>query len=312
MSMVVGVIGLGEVGSRFAAGLAQEGNAEVWGYSPGVGLPRNCQRDAWLMSQGVHLANSPAALAQKAKILLSVVGCDAAYDTAQEYVPFLMRGKIYADLSSGVPQLKRRIASVISATGASFVDGAIMASPLERWQKTPVVVSGQAARKLQAQLNGCGMCLSYVGETVGQASCLKVLRSIFAKSLEALLLETYVAAEHYGILDDVADALRDMFAREPVAPMFERMVVTNVVHAERRAREIGAMADLLEAAGISCLMSRAAEKKLFWAVDSGEKAFFSERSPGDFREVVAYLTAYQQRTASSEHEHSNERWDKKG
>lgn len=88
-------------------------------------------------------------------------------------------------------------------------------------------------------------------------------------------------------------ALLDMFAREAVAPMFERMVATDAVHALRRAREIESMAQVLETDNSDSTMSRAAAKKLYWSANSGMKQAFAAHIPTDYRAVVRYLENYQ-------------------
>lgn len=291
--LVIGIIGLGEVGSRFAGGLTRAGRAEAWGYEPHFSLDGAREKERRLREYGVNVAALPQELAQRAGILIAVVSCEVARTTATQYAAFLRPGQFYLDLSSAVPGVKKEIASIIGRSGAQFLDGGILNSPQTLWEKTPVVLSGANAEAVARYLNECGMNVTALGTQIGQASGLKILRSIFAKSLEALLLETYTAAEFYGVLQDVQQALLDMFAREPVAPMFERMIATDAVHAYRRAREIESMAQVLECDGLDNTMSRAAAKKLHWSADSGMKQALDGRAPEDYREVVRYLEGYQ-------------------
>ena len=290
--MVIGIIGLGEVGSRFAAGLTRAGHAEIFGYDPHIHIGGTREKEIRLLESGVHLLQTPQELAQRTDVLIAVVSCEIAYRTAAQFVEFLHPGQHYLDLSSAVPGRKMEIASLIEQRGAHFLDGGILNSPEALWEKTPVVLSGPDAAAVTDSLNACGMHIRALGCEIGQASGLKILRS-FAKSLEALLLEAYTAAEAYGVLQEVQQALLDMFAREAVAPMFERMVATDTVHALRRAKEIESMAQVLETDNLDSTMSRAAAKKLYWSANSGMKQAFAAHIPTDHRAVVRYLENYQ-------------------
>lgn len=289
----IGVIGLGEVGSRLAAGLTRAGCAEVWGYEPRFDIYGPREKERRLSQWDVNIAASPEDLACRTGILIAVVSCEIAGRTAGEYAKYLEPGQIYLDLSSAIPGVKKECAARIRQSGAQFLDGGILSSPQALWEKTPVVISGQGAESVAEALNRCGMNVTSLGQEIGQASGLKILRSIFAKSVEALLLETYTAAAFYGVLDGLEREMIQMFAREPIQPMFERMVATDAVHALRRANEIFSMAQMLEEDGLDSAMSRAAAKKLFWSAESGLYAAMGGHTPEDFRKVVEYLEKYQ-------------------
>lgn len=291
--LVIGMIGLGEVGSRFAAGLTRAGHAEILGYDPHFHIDGTREKEIRLRESKTRLVQSPQALAAGADVLIAVVSCEIACQTAEKFSAFLHSGQYYLDLSSAVPKKKKEIEAVIRQSGAHFLDGGILNSPEVLWEKTPVVLSGPEAASVAARLNACGMSIRALGSEIGQASGLKILRSIFAKSLEALLLETYTAADYYGVLPQVQQALLDMFEREAIAPMFERMVATDAVHALRRAKEIESMAQVLEADRLDSTMSRAAAKKLYWSASSGMQQALGGHIPENYRCVVRYMEEYQ-------------------
>lgn len=289
----IGIIGLGEVGSRLAAGLTRAGCAEVWGYEPHFDIHGPREKERRLSQWSVNIAASPEDLARRAGILIAVVSCEISGRTAGAYAKYLGPGQIYLDLSSAIPGVKKESAARFRRSGARFLDGGILNSPQDLWEKTPVVISGQGAEAAAEILNRCGMNVVSLGQEIGQASGLKILRSIFAKSVEALLLEAYTAASFYGVLDDLQREMIHMFAREPVGPMFERMVATDAVHALRRAHEIAGMAQMLDRDGLDSTISRAAAKKLMWSAESGLYAAMGGHTPEDFRKVVEYLEKYQ-------------------
>lgn len=291
--MRIGFIGLGDVGSRFSSGIAKEG-AEALGYDIKLGKTEFEEKETRCRSHGVRLVKNQQELVEESDILVAATSCADAIATAEDYLPWLRAGQYYADVNSAVPPIKRQIQTLVEERGAIFVDGGILDSPLNGWHKIPVALSGIHAMEVAQALNACGMNMRCVGEQVGQASGLKILRSIFTKGLEALLLETFTSAYNYGVLDDVYGSIQEMLQREPIAPMFERMVTTDVVHAYRRAKEVGAVADMLDEAGFDSTMSRAACEKLMWSANSGAKEHFNGKEPEDYREAVRYFASLRQ------------------
>lgn len=289
--MVIGFIGLGDVGSRFSSGIARDGGAFTLGYDLKLGQESFRDKQERCNACGVKLAQSKQALVEGSDILIAATSCAEAIETAKDYLPWIRPGQYYVDVNSAVPKIKKEIRALVEARGAHFVDGGIMDSPMNGWHRIPVALSGEYAGHVAQVLNSYGMNMRNVGPEVGQASSLKILRSIFTKGLEALLLETFSAAYHYGVMDDVYASIQEMLTREPIAPMMERMVTTDVVHAYRRAREVGAVADMLDDEHFDSTMSRAAANKLMWSAESGVKAHFDEKIPEDYRQVVTYFAS---------------------
>ena len=297
--MVIGFIGLGDVGSRFSGGIARDGGADVLGYDLKLGQSGFQEKQERCVQCGVKLAESKQALADGSDILIAATSCAEAIETAKDYLPWLRPGQYYVDVNSAVPKIKKEIQALVEAKGAHFVDGGILDSPMNGWHRIPVALSGGQADYVADVLNSYGMNMRNVGAEVGQASSLKILRSIFTKGLEALLLETFASAYHYGVLDEVYGSIKEMLEREPFAPMFERMVTTDVIHAYRRAREVGAVADMLDDEGFDSTMSRAACNKLMWSASSGVREHFGETIPEDYRDVVRYFAALRSKEANT-------------
>ena len=287
--MVIGFIGLGDVGSRFSSGITREGGAQTVGFDLKFGLKEFQEKENRCREYGVQLMPTMEAMVAKADIILAATSCADAIKTAEDAIPYLRQGQYYVDVNSAIPPIKRQLKEMIEATGAIFVDGGILDSPMNGWHKIPVALSGESAHVVADILNGYGMNMRNVGPDVGQASGLKILRSIFTKGLEALLLETFSSAWHYGVMDDVYGSIQEMLAREPINTMFERMVTTDVVHAERRAKEVGAVAEMLRLEHMDATMSQAAYEKLMWSARCGLKEHFEGKTPDDYKTVVAYL-----------------------
>ncbi|MFB4266642.1 hypothetical protein [Nonomuraea sp. GTA35] len=66
-------------------------------------------------------------------------------DACEQSRPHLAPGTLYADLSTGAPGDKRRLAELLEPAGAAFVDGAIMVPIPLRGLATPILASGPEA-----------------------------------------------------------------------------------------------------------------------------------------------------------------------
>lgn len=291
--MRIGFIGLGDVGSRFSSGIVKESNADAVGYDKKFGLEEFSEKEARCKEHNVAFAYSMEELVKQSDILISATSCAEAIETAEEALPYLREGQYYIDVNSAVPEIKRRVRDLVETSGARFVDGGIMGSPLNGWHKAPIVMSGPQAQFVVDALKRCGMNIKNVGSEVGQASSLKILRSIFTKGLESLLIESLSSAYAYGVMEEVLSSIIHILTKEPLEDMFGRMICTDVVHAKRRALEVGAVADMLEAAGRDCTMSRASFEKLMWSSKCGVKERFDSKTPDDFREVIRYFASLQ-------------------
>ncbi len=282
----IGFLGFGEVGSCFACGLKGAG-AEVraydkyWNTDP-VG-PRIRQRGA---EAGVALAQSADALLNWADIFISVTSPVAALETARMVEADLREGQVYADFNSATPRVKQDIASRIIARGCAFVDGGILGSPRLEGHRVPIVVSGSQAVALASMLNGYGMQITVIGEMPGQASALKVIRSIFTKGLESVLVECLVVAQAFGIREPILTSVIAFLESHPPARLLDMLMTTHAIHAQRRAGEMAGVLDLLTEAGIDSIMTDATRRKLQWSADLRVREFFQNEAPGQLSDVI--------------------------
>ena len=133
--------------------------------------------------------------------------------------------------------------------------------------RTPLLLAGRQAAPVQALLTSAGMVATVVGEEVGQASSIKMLRSVVIKGMEALMAECVLAARRAGVEDAVLASLQisdpgiDWTAR--AAYNLERMGA----HGKRRAAEMQEVAATLRDLGLPDRMASAA---VDWQREIGE------------------------------------------
>jgi 3-hydroxyisobutyrate dehydrogenase-like beta-hydroxyacid dehydrogenase len=215
---------------------------------------------------GVECCSGPAEALAGACLVLSLVTADQALAAAEMAAPHLAQGTLWLDGNSCSPGTKRAAAAKIEQGGGRYVDMAIMAPVYPRRHHTPVLLAGLEADAAAMALLRLGMRPGVVGKTVGDASTIKMLRSVMVKGMEALTAECLLAARHAGVEGAVLGSLQ---ASDPglkwekrAAYNLERMMV----HGARRAAEMRAVAATLRELG---LPDRIAAASAIWQDEVG-------------------------------------------
>jgi 3-hydroxyisobutyrate dehydrogenase-like beta-hydroxyacid dehydrogenase len=253
---ICGFLGFGEVASRFAQRLHERG-ARVLAYD--VLLDRPGGRDV-LGSRAIGPAPDFPALPEltaRADIVLSTVTTDVALSAAKTCVPLLRAGQVYVDLNATSPSVKRETASVIAPSGADFVEGAILSAIGVAGADAKVLLCGARASELAAVLSKLGLNAHAYGIEIGKASSFKMLRSVFSKGIEALLIECLLAGRRAGIeqaLWEEIVATMDAASFDDVGGNWVRTHAT--AHA-RRSHEMRQVADVLRELRVDAPMTAA-------------------------------------------------------
>lgn len=268
----LGFVGFGEAGAAFARGMAGE---RLRAYD--IKLDGAARADMAAQMRRLNVAPCAPDQLEAAEAVFCLVTADQALAAATLAAPHLAQGALWLDGNSCAPSTKRAACAVISAAGGAYVDVAIMAPVHPRGAQTPLLISGPNAARALALLNGLGMNARNVGGAVGDASTIKMLRSVIVKGLEALTAEAFLAARAAGVDGAVIASLQasdggiDWQARG--AHNLERMLL----HGARRSAEMIEVAKCLRDLGLPDRMSAAAAQ---WQaqladldIDAGEDAF---------------------------------------
>ena len=241
----IAVLGLGEAGRRYASGLALAG-AEVRGFDPAheLGAPEVTQfADLGEALDGVE-------------VTLSLVSGRAAASVARDALPHLRRGAVYADLNTGSPEVKQRIARLAADRDVLMADAAVLAPVVRAGHRTPMLASGSGAQALADRLAPFDVPIEVLDGDAGEAARLRLLRSVFMKGLGALVIESLDGARSAGS----EDWMREQIARE-LGPdgdaLVRRLVEGTHRHAARREHEVRDALAMLESAGVPADMTRA-------------------------------------------------------
>jgi 3-hydroxyisobutyrate dehydrogenase-like beta-hydroxyacid dehydrogenase len=288
-------VGFGEAAFHIAKGLRQPGIGRITAYdinthTPGLGEKIRLRAQ----ETGTHLVETNEKLARSCEIILSTVTSDQAAAAAEQNAPYLGPGHVYADLNSVSPALKQSIARTIAATGARFVEIAVMSPVPPHGHRVPMLAGGEAAGEFAERLTPFGMRIEIVGREVGVAAATKMFRSIIVKGMEALLTECVLGASRYGAEPRVFASLAESFPGINWPELADYMVGRVVVHGERRAREMEEVAETLRSLGIEPIMAEAIARRMDWSAQLGLKARFGGEAPKSYQEVldaIAKMTA---------------------
>jgi len=289
----IGFVGFGEAAFHIAKGLREAGLRDfvaydIYTHTPGRG--EKIQKRA--AETGTRLVDSNATLAAAAECILSTVTSDQAVVAAEQNVKYLSDRHLYADLNSVSPAVKQRIAHTIEASGARFVEVAMMAPVPPYGHRVPILAGGAAAPEFRDRFALHGMRIEIASREVGTAAATKMFRSIMVKGMEALITECVLGAGRYGAEEAVFASLAESYPGIDWKAMADYMIGRVVEHGERRAREMEEVAETLESIGIEPIMVEATARRMDWSARLGLKQRFGGEPPRNYREfleVVAEL-----------------------
>lgn len=244
-------IGFGEAGRAFAwpGAFAYDRKADV-------AAIRAELLDAYTAAEVTGADDAASALSGSA-IVLCVVTADQAVKAAQDYAAHLAPGALWLDMNSVAPSSKHRAAALIEAAGGRYVDVAVMAPVLPQRRAVPLLVSGPHAEDAAEALQASGFAnVSVAGPHVGDASAIKMIRSVMVKGLEALSAECALAASRAGVLDAVTASLDASWKEQGWAERFDYNFDRMMAHGVRRAAEMEEVAVTLADLGVDPQMTR--------------------------------------------------------
>ena len=265
MQTPIGLLGFGEAGFHLARGLRGAGAPPLVAFDikapQGIGDDRIRTRAA---DTATRLVATPRALAEDARVVLSVVTAASACDAANNIATDLTADHLFVDLNSVSPATKRQIAAAIGAGAGRFVEGAIMAPVSSGDHRVPILLNGAWASELRSVLSPYCMRLDVMDAPTGAAAAVKMCRSIVIKGMEALMVECALAAGEYGASDRVYDSLAETYPGMDWRLTARYMIGRVLEHGERRAHEMDEVAEMLRAAGIDPLMAEATARRQDW------------------------------------------------
>ena len=250
--MRIAFIGFGEAGQAFQRSLAEHDSSLTFGaYDILLDAegPDGACRSA-MMRAGAEVAETVEAAVSGADWVISAVTADEARNAAQAAAPFLRAGQVFIDINSISPDGKRANAQRVTASDANYLDMAVMAPVHPHAHRTPVFVAGPLDQETERRLRALEFQFEHVGDAAGDATAIKMVRSLFVKGLEALTVETLLAAEASGCLDRIADSLSKSYPGLGWPGFAEYEFERVLKHGVRRAAEMRESARTLDELGL--------------------------------------------------------------
>jgi len=286
----LGLVGYGEIGSTLGKGLREAGLAEIFCYDKyAFDGPYAALIQGRAKAAGVTLVRSNRELADACELIFSVTPGSASLDSAAAFAPVLDGRHTFLDFASATPKVKYGVAERLAKTGAVLGDGSIMGTPKNGYSMH-MLSSGQAGPRVVERLVPWGMSIDYVGDKLGTASGIKILRSVLLKGTEALIDEMLLAAKAYE-LDEAVLASAAKTLTRPFMDTVESLTPSGVIHAKRRREEIEMAAEAVADAGVEPLMARATVARLRWKENLGLKEHFKGVVPATYKIAIDAIVA---------------------
>jgi 3-hydroxyisobutyrate dehydrogenase-like beta-hydroxyacid dehydrogenase len=298
---VIAIIGFGELGSCLAEGLARTDDNVVRGYAPRRSQPAAAASLAdRLRRAGASRCESLEALLTGAGMVLSAVPPSASRETAERCAPLLEPGSHYVDLTAAPVADKEAAAALVEQAGALYVDAAVLGTVATSGFEVPIVVSGAGADGWRALVVPEGLNVEVIDGPAGHATLLKLLRSVYMKGRDALIVEMMLAARRYGLDERVAASIAGPGETVPFAALAERVLCAVAVHAERRSDELLASSEVLTAVGVDPVLTRAGSQVLRGLADLGLRDSFDRERPSNSVAVLERIDELSSRPAVDE------------
>ncbi|WP_186418435.1 DUF1932 domain-containing protein [Bosea sp. CS1GBMeth4] len=247
----IAFIGFGEVGQTFSRGLLANEGVAVRAYDLLFGSAAGGRLEAAAQELGVVRASSAQEACSGATFVFSAVTADRAEAVARGAAAWLKPGQVFVDVNSAAPSTKQRAAEAVAASGADYVEAAVMAPVLKPGLRVAILSGGPKAEPVSEALNGLGMNLTPVSEIYGRASAMKLCRSIVIKGLEALMVDCAAACAAWEVGDPVFASLNATFPSIDFQALAADMRERVATHGVRRAAEMREAAEMLAAAGLN-------------------------------------------------------------
>lgn len=281
-----GIVGHGVVGSRFSQLLSGHG-ARVLSYDRLLDRAETAapMRNR-IESDGSEARNLDEVLAASEHVL-SLVPPQSCRQIADRVSRGIEEHQVFVDLTSTSPAVKRAVAATVAGSGAPFVEGVILGA-VNASSCPAILLAGPAAEHTAAVFERHGLPARFYSPEIGRASTFKMLRSIFSKGVEAVLVETLVAARRAGLEEEIWSEILATLGSGKLESAFQNWVRSHARSAQRRCFEMQEVSEFLGDLGIRGAIPRAAGDVFARSFELGVTDAFSSE-PDSFREVIAYL-----------------------
>ena len=201
--MIIGLIGLGEMGSEIGRYLVMNGLEVISVYEGRSEISKKRAskykiRDAGSIEQFCKISD----------LVISIIPPDKAVETANLYTSFKNKdGQIYCDLNAISTITAKKIKLLLDEKKIDYVDGAIMGGPPTENYSPRIYLSGKLSEKFNF-LNGKGIELMVLKGSDFKASATKMVYASITKGSKALVAGALIAAKKNNVYDELMEELK--------------------------------------------------------------------------------------------------------
>ena len=151
-----------------------------------------------------------------------------------------------------------------------------------------MLLAGPRAAWAADTLTPFGMNVTAIGDEIGNASSVKMVRSVFMKGFAAILLESLYAARKLSAEDTVLDSLQVTFPGINWKELADYYGPRLIRHAKRQSEEMLSVAETLEELVVEPITVLASAKRLGWLGDMGLERELNElpKCYSDFLDIL--------------------------
>ena len=201
--MIIGLIGLGEMGSEIGRYLVMN-DLEVISVYEGRSEISKKRASKYKISD----AGSIEQFCKISDLVISIIPPDKAVETANLYTSFKNKdGQIYCDLNAISTITAKKIKLLLDEKKIDYVDGAIMGGPPTENYSPRIYLSGKLSEKLNF-LNGKGIELMVLKGSDFKASATKMVYASITKGSKALVAGALIAAKKNNVYDELIEELK--------------------------------------------------------------------------------------------------------
>ncbi|MAG95724.1 MAG: hypothetical protein CMM08_03405 [Rhodospirillaceae bacterium] len=240
----IGLLGSGDMGHAVGRALGGHGHGVITSLTGRSGRSRSLAAAA-----GIKDVGDLAALMSESELVLSILPPAAALEAAGRAVAAMGNAHpTYVDCNAVSPQTAGKIATLVEAVGAPFIDCGIVGLAPGKGVPPRFFVSGADTAAMQA-LDGQGIDVRALGPGPGRASALKMCYAGLTKGTFTLHTAVLLTAQRLGLGPELRSELEHSQAK-----VLERMAAIVPWLAADAGRWIGEMEEIAEtfaAAGLT-------------------------------------------------------------
>ncbi|MEQ9643812.1 MAG: DUF1932 domain-containing protein [Alphaproteobacteria bacterium] len=191
----IAVLYPGDMGHAVGRSLREHGHEMITSLAG-----RSDRTRAFAKAGGLVDAGELAGAVSEAELILSILPPSNAVDLAHRVAEALRNTgatPVYADCNAIAPETSREVEEIVSAAGASYIDGSIVGPPPGRG--TPRFYVAGADTSAMLALDGQGIIVRHLGPRVGDASAMKMCYASITKGTSTLFTAALMVAHQHGL-----------------------------------------------------------------------------------------------------------------